>query len=185
MAPFPTYERYNTTAISWYPRIPAHWTMDRAKWSISSCINGAWGSEPNGEDDIICLRVADFDRTSLKINTEKLTTRSVHLNDREKRLLGLGDLLIEKSGGGEQQLVGAVVQFDKTFEAVSSNFIARVVPNGSVVSRFLVYVHSHLYSGRVNLRSIKQTTGIQNLDTQSYFDEDIAYPPIREQNADS
>ena len=89
--------------------------------------------------------------------------------------------MLEKSGGGEQQLVGAVVEFDQPFPAVSSNFIARMVVREEMDSRFLVYIHAHLYAGRVNFRSIKQTTGIQNLDGQAYLDEEIAYPPLEEQ----
>ena len=45
-------------------------------------------------------------------------------------------------------------------------------------SRFLTYLHAHLYSLKVNTRSIKQTTGIQNLDSQSYFDEVIGIPSL-------
>jgi len=98
-------------------------------------------------------------------------------------LLKKGDLLLEKSGGGEQQLVGAVVEFNQPFLAVTSNFIARMVASDGINSRFLTYLHSHLYSGRVNFRSIKQTTGIQNLDSQAYLDESITYPPLDEQQA--
>jgi type I restriction enzyme S subunit len=56
-----------------------------------------------------------------------------------------------------------------------------MVVSDEMNSRFLVYLHSHLYSGRVNFRSIKQTTGIQNLDSQAYLDEPITYPPLEEQ----
>lgn len=49
--------------------------------------------------------------------------------------------------------------------------------------RFWTYVHAHLYAGRVNYPSIKQTTGIQNLDAASYLSERVAYPPEAEQVA--
>lgn len=183
MAAYPPYQNYTTTSCKWFPEIPAHWSIDRAKWSVSACQNGIWGAEPNGDDDLACIRVADFDRQSLRVSTEKLTMRSIEAKERRNRLLETGDLLLEKSGGGEQQLVGAVVEFNQSFPAVSSNFIARMVACKEVSSRFLVYVHSHLYAGRVNYRSIKQTTGIQNLDSQAYLDELIAYPPHDEQQA--
>lgn len=181
MAQYPKYLAYKPTGCDWFPEIPSHWNIDRAKWSVTSCQNGVWGSEPDGDDDLACIRVADFDRQSLRISTEKLTMRSIAEKDRRNRLLEAGDLLLEKSGGGEQQLVGTVVEFDQPFPAVSSNFIARMVASADMDSRFLVYVHSHLYAGRVNYRSIKQTTGIQNLDGQAYLDEPIAYPPFGEQ----
>ena len=107
--------------------------------------------------------------------------RSIAEKDRRNRLLNNGDLLLEKSGGGEHQLVGTVVEFNQSFPAVNSNFIARMVASDDSDPRFLVYLHSHLYAGRVNYRSIKQTTGIQNLDSQSYLNESIAYPPLEEQ----
>lgn len=181
MTRYPEYPEYKPTGCDWYSEIPSHWNIDRAKWSITSCQNGVWGSEPDGDDDLVCIRVADFDRQSLRVSTEKLTMRSIAEKDRRNRLLEAGDLLLEKSGGGEQQLVGAVVEFDQSFPAVSSNFIARMVASDDMNSRFLVYVHSHLYAGRVNYRSIKQTTGIQNLDSQAYLNEPIAYPPFDEQ----
>ncbi len=181
MKQYPAYPAYKTTGCDWFPEIPSHWGIDRAKWSISSCQNGVWGAEPDGDDDLVCIRVADFDRQSLRVSTEKLTMRSIAEKDRRNRLLKNGDLLLEKSGGGEQQLVGAVVEFNQPFPAVTSNFIARMVASDGMNSRFLVYLHSHLYSGRVNFRSIKQTTGIQNLDSQAYLDEPITYPPLDEQ----
>ncbi|MBL0665494.1 restriction endonuclease subunit S [Aeromonas jandaei] len=183
MKQYPAYPAYKTTGCDWFPEIPSHWGIDRAKWSITSCQNGVWGAEPDGDDDLACIRVADFDRQSLRVSTEKLTMRSIAEKDRRNRLLNKGDLLLEKSGGGEQQLVGAVVEFNQLFPAVTSNFIARMVASDGMNSRFLVYLHSHLYSGRVNFRSIKQTTGIQNLDSQAYLDEPITYPPLDEQQA--
>lgn len=183
MKQYPAYPAYKSTGCDWFPEIPSHWGIDRAKWSISSCQNGVWGAEPDGDDDLVCIRVADFDRQSLRVSTEKLTMRSIAEKDRRNRLLSSGDLLLEKSGGGEQQLVGAVVEFNQTFPAVTSNFIARMVASDGMNSRFLTYLHSHLYSGRVNFRSIKQTTGIQNLDSQAYLDESITYPPLDEQQA--
>ena len=183
MKQYPAYPAYKTTGYDWFPEIPSHWRIDRAKWSVSSCQNGVWGAEPDGDDDLVCIRVADFDRQSLRVSTEKLTMRSIAEKDRRNRLLKAGDLLLEKSGGGEQQLVGAVVEFNQPFPAVTSNFIARMVASDGMNSRFLVYLHSHLYSGRVNFRSIKQTTGIQNLDSQAYLDEPITYPPLDEQQA--
>lgn len=181
MKQYPAYQKYKATGCNWFPEIPSHWKIDRAKWSVTSCQNGIWGAEPDGDDDLVCIRVADFDRQSLRVSTEKLTMRSIAEKDRCNRLLKNGDLLLEKSGGGEQQLVGAVVEFNQKFPAVSSNFIARMVASDEMIPRFLVYLHSHLYSGRVNFRSIKQTTGIQNLDSQAYLDEKITYPPLEEQ----
>ena len=56
---------------------------------------------------------------------------------------------IEKSGGGEKQLVGCVVFFDHELAAVCSTFVARmpIVPRHS--ARFWSYAHAALYDGRL------------------------------------
>jgi type I restriction enzyme S subunit len=113
--------------------------------------------------------VADFNRDDFTIMTCSLTLRSVEVDQLEKRKLNRGDLLIEKSGGGESQLVGAVAYFDHDFDAVCSNFIARMPVEPSQIARFWCYVHAGLYAGRVNFLAIKQTTGIQNLDSAYYL----------------
>lgn len=182
----PRYRPYfenKESGVQWLGAVPAHWEVDRAKWSVKSCRNGVWGEDPDGVDDLICIRVADFDRTDLAVRLDKLTFRAISEKERSGRLLLRGDLLIEKSGGGDQQLVGVVVEYRHDIPAVTSNFIARMPIADYMYSRYFAYVHSHLYSGRVNYRSIKQTTGIQNLDSQSYLDELIPYPPLDEQRS--
>ena len=46
---------------------------------------------------------------------------------------------------------------------------------------FWRYAHHAAYALRVNTKSIKQTSGIQNLDQQQYLDEAAAFPPRDEQ----
>lgn len=75
------------------------------------------------------------------------------------------------------------MHYDHDREAVCSNFVARMPVAAGFDVRFLVYFHAHLYSGRVNTRSIKQTTGIQKLDSDSYLNELGPYPPLDEQRA--
>jgi type I restriction enzyme S subunit len=49
--------------------------------------------------------------------------------------------------------------------------------------RFLTYLHAALYALRINTRHIKQSTGIQNLDSSSYLSEVAAFPAVDEQRA--
>jgi type I restriction enzyme, S subunit len=92
-----------------------------------------------------------------------------------------GDLLLEKSGGGELQPVGTVVLYDLDTVAVCSNFIARMPAAKGFDPVFLCYLHSVLYSARLNTRSIKQNTGIQNLDSYAYLCEKVPLPTLPEQ----
>ena len=169
------------SGVDWLGEVPEHWEVRKLKWTIDNLKNGIWGEENNGIDDIICIRVADFDRNNFTINDSNLTLRSIDEKDRSSRLLKPGDLLIEKSGGGENQLVGAVVQFDKKYEAITSNFVARMSISKGFSSRYLTYLHAHIYSSKLNYRSIKQSTGIQNLDSELYFAEQVAIAPKSEQ----
>ncbi|TPK36404.1 hypothetical protein FJ867_14910 [Mesorhizobium sp. B2-5-3] len=52
-----------------------------------------------------------------------------------------------------------------------------------MVPSYWRYLHSAAYAARVNVRSIKQTSGIQNLDQGSYLDERVPFPSLSEQTA--
>lgn len=171
------------TQVAWLGAVPAHWAQMRLKDAVESCLNGTWGSEPNGDgNDTPVIRVADFDRDGRR-TFDYQTVRNVVDDQRESRELMPGDLLIEKSGGGEQQFVGMVVEYTGPAGAVCSNFVARMRPRDGVHARYLTYVHAHLYSRRVPTLSIKQSTGIQNLDSTAYLGEQLFLPPPSEQLA--
>ena len=163
--------------------MPAHWDVRRLGDSVIDCVTGVWGSDPNGIDDLPCVRVADFDRDRLKVRKPIPTIRAIARNERRRRMLRSGDLLLEKSGGGDQQPVGVVILFDHDVAAVCSNFVARMPVHNNFDSSFLAFLHSVLYSIRLNARFIKQTTGIQNLDSAAYLKEAVAFPPFAEQSA--
>lgn len=48
-------------------------------------------------------------------------------------------------------------------------------------ARYICYLHAGLYAGKLNYPAIKQTTGIQNLNTNEYLNTLVAYPPTVEQ----
>lgn len=178
---FPTYPAYKDSGVEWLGSVPEHWAIFSLKRSVDGCTNGLWGDEPDGENDLAVIRVADFDRATCRVGLDKLTYRSITQKERASRLLQSGDLLIEKSGGGEKTLVGCVVLFEHEFEAVTSNFVARMRPLPSFDSGFLCYAFDSLYQGKVNFPAIKQTTGIQNLDSESYLQERFCFPTLAEQ----
>lgn len=177
------YPVYKDSAVAWLGDVPEHWAVDQLKWTFAGSENGTWGEEPDGIRDVICVRVADFDRCRFRTVISNPTMRAIEPEGREMRILRNGDLLLEKSGGGELQPVGVVVLFDHHLQAVCSNFVSRLRVRPGWDSRFLTYLNAHLYSSRVNIRSIKQTTGIQNLDSEAYLHETIAYPRLDEQRA--
>lgn len=154
----------------------------RLKYAVEGCFNGVWGDEPNGTDDLVVVRVADFDREKARVSLgDNPTVRAIPLSARNRRVLNRGDLLIEKSGGGEQQPVGNVVLFDEDVSAVCSNFVARLPVASDCDARFVAYTFRALYAQGKNIPHIKQTSGIQNLDSETYLNELAWQPPLPEQ----
>ncbi len=180
----PRYPRYKDSGVEWLGEVPEHWGVDRLRWSIRVARNGVWGDEAKeDENDIPCIRVADFDRQRLRVKLEDPTIRNIRASDREGRIAERNDLFLEKSGGGELQPVGCVVLYDDDAPTVCSNFIALVKLASSMDASYWRYVHSTAYGVGLNTRSIKQTSGIQNLDQQQYLDEQGPFPPPDEQAA--
>lgn len=178
------YSDYRPATIPYLDSVPSHWSALRLKNTVDGCVNGVWGGEPeNDGGDTVVLRVADFDRNKLTVDFSGLTYRRIEPKDKTRRLLTRGDLLLEKSGGGEKTLVGQVVLFDSDIEAVTSNFVAKMTPVSSFSSRYLNYVFSWFYDRRINYCSIKQNTGIQNLDSGQYLNEKFVFPELSEQVA--
>ncbi|WP_053956347.1 restriction endonuclease subunit S [Inediibacterium massiliense] len=171
------------SGVEWIGKISFDWNVLMFKRVIESVKNGIWGDEPkNNGDDIPCIRILNFDRSKMEIKLDDLTFRNIPIYKRKEYLLEKGDLLIEKSGGGEKSPVGFVAKYDYELPAVYANFMAKVSLNKELAnSGFVKYMCSDIYSKRVHLDSINQTTGIQNLDSQAYFKRNIAIPNINEQ----
>ncbi len=167
------------SGIEWLGDIPEHWEKYKLKYLITKPIAGAWGAEPkNDTNDIICVRVADFKEYETK--ADNLTIRNIEA--KPEQILKHGDLLLEKSGGGEKTPVGRVVLFNLDFKAVTSNFVAKFSPKTLLVtSEYLLYIFKLINCVKWNFKSLKQTTGIQNIDTYQYMDNWVYIPKIDEQ----
>lgn len=163
---------------------PATWARTRLRFCIQDRQNGAWGQEPGADEkDVVCIRVADFDWDRLTIDLQKQTMRSIPSDHFAKLALRKGDILIEKSGGGEKTPVGRVVRFEEDIEAITSNFVARLRPAKSVQPRFLSYVLAALYLSKYSHQFIKQNTGIQNLDDAALLSTSVYLPDYDAQKA--
>jgi type I restriction enzyme S subunit len=162
----------------WMGDIPKNWEIKKLKSLFKYHLGGVWGEEKkDNKNDRICVRVADFDFDNFNISTKKLTIRNISRNNSHKELRK-GDILLEKSGGGEKTPVGRAVLYDLNKESVCSNFIERMSIKDNECSNFIKYVLAALYFGKLNVKYIKQTTGIQNLDISNYLNEVIPYPEM-------
>jgi type I restriction enzyme S subunit len=151
-------------------RVPDDWHTTRLKYLFYPPVAGAWGNEPEGSSlDTLCIRVADFDRRRFRVHERAATLRSVEPTTRHKCLLTTGDVLIEKSGGGEAQPVGFAVVFDLDADAICSNFVARLRPRPDLEPAYGGLILAAAYRAECNVPFVKQTTGIQNLDLPAYL----------------
>ena len=150
----------------------------RLKWAFSSCKNGAWGTEPAGEPRVVCIRAADFDGRLGRLNNGERTLRSIDPGTYEKLALRSGDIVLEKSGGGEKQLVGRAALFDGEEPSITSNFLARCRPAPSMEPAFINYLLLAIYNARGTFPHLKQSTGIQNLDVSSLLNLRVIIPPL-------
>lgn len=179
------YSSYKDSGISWIGEIPEHWETSIFKRLIKYRKVGSWGSEPKtSEIDCTCLRIADFDYEKFRFQRKADNTiRSYKLKDLEDRILKEGDILIEKSGGGEKTPVGRAILYDLNItNAMYANFMEKIAPQDNLISKFLVYMLSLMYSKRAIWNYIKFTTGIQNLNLSSLLsNEKIPLPPLAEQ----
>lgn len=153
----------------------------RLKWLFSNCINGAWGNEPDGETDVVCIRATDFERALGRLNKGNRTLRSIDSATYGKLALRHGDIILEKSGGGEKQLVGRAAIFDGQEPSITSNFLARCRPAPGMNPVFINYLLLAIYNARGTFPHIKQSIGIQNLDQASFLNIRINVPQLNTQ----
>lgn len=153
----------------------------RLKWCFESCKNGSWGEDPDGLNDVVCIRAADFDGASGRLAQAERTIRAIDVRTFAKVALRRGDLVIEKSGGGDKQLVGRTVVYDSADPAVCSNFLARMRLCDGMDAGYINYLLLSSYNARGTYPHIKQSTGIQNLDLASYLSTRADVPPLETQ----
>lgn len=163
---------------------PQNWMRVRLRNLIKSSKNGSWGSESGSDEtDVVCIRVADFDFQNLRVVDEDRTIRSIPASLFSRIRLESGDILLEKSGGGEKTPVGRAVRYESLGAAICSNFVARVRASHFTDNRYLIYVFSALYLSGYAHQFIKQNTGIQNLDDFALLNAPIAIPDRETQKA--
>lgn len=172
-----------TAFIQWAEEVPADWSSVRLRNLLTSVLAGNWGYDPGESDvDLFCARITDFDWHRLEIRDERINTRRSYRRDHTDRLaLESGDLLVEKSGGGEKHPVGRCVQYIGEGGLTFANFAMRLRVNESVSSSFLCYSLAASYFRGHSWKILNQTTGIQNLDVSAFRSSPIPLPPRVEQ----
>ncbi len=180
------YETYKDSGIEWIGKIPHEWEILTLKRVFSNRDGGAWGEEPqNNENDRICIRIADFDYPKMTIKHDiDYTVRNYTSDVINKLTLQRNDILIEKSGGGEQTPVGRTIIFNESFNALYANFMDRLRVRQNILPKFIQYLLVSFYQNGITYQYIKQTTGIQNLDLTNLLSKEyVVLPNLEEQQS--
>lgn len=171
------------SGVEWIGSVPNSWEKVPLKFLFSYQSGGVWGDEARNDDhDVICVRVADFDFDNFSANSNDFTYRNIP-DIKKDLVLDNHSILLEKSGGGDQQPVGRAVRYLRTEKATCSNFIQKLQVKKTQNPEFIVLLLSMLYFSGVTLKVIKKTTGIQNLDLGAFLRTDVFLPPTDQQDA--
>lgn len=156
---------------------------------IVQSVAGDWGYE---EDDNIpnttkCLviRSTEFDNDyNLKLDNTRAKYRLIPNLKLKKIDLRENDLLIEKSGGSEDQPVGRIAILTKDIlESATlcfSNFIHKIRVH-DIDAEYLFCFLKTAHNIKLTETMFAQTNGLQNLIMQTYFNQKIPLPPLPKQ----
>ncbi len=173
------------SGVEWIGEVPREWQIDRLKDKTTLVVGGDWGDDPESDatgENVIVLRVADIQDRYFRF--DNLTIRKIKPSSLISRLVNERSILIEKSGGGEKQLVGrAALPKGFSANAICSNFMAKIDFDYSVDVEYVNFLFSSLYFQNLNYPYIQQTTGIQNLNVTYYLASKVLFPPRKEQKA--
>lgn len=179
------YSTYKPTNVEWLGDVPTHWKVTRLINRTESVVGGDWGEDPESENEELVvlpvIRVQDIEN-EYEVSNQNLTYRKLKESKIDHRLINNKTLLIEKSGGGEKQMVGRVAIPKKiSMPAICSNFMEKIEMDEQAVPSFFNYIFHALYNQNMNFPFVQQTTGIQNLKSTYYFYTKVAYPKKAEQ----
>jgi type I restriction enzyme S subunit len=160
----------------------SHWQTKTLE-ELCDFSSGLWKGETPPFVNVGVIRNTNF-ATDGKLDFSDVAYLDVEEKKLEKRRLRLGDIILEKSGGGPKQPVGRVALFDRAEGDFSfSNFTAsiRVRSPEELSYRFLHKFLFWTYMSGITEGMQSHSTGIRNLDNNAYKAIRIAYPPRPEQ----
>ena len=135
------------------------------------CISGEWGQDDNEGIGIPVLRTTNFTNEGV-INYNSVVTRQITKKDLSRKYLKMGDIIIEKSGGSDNQPVGRVVYFEgEENKYLFNNFtgVLRVLDRRQWLPKYIFYALFANYQSGGTRSFENKTTGLHNLKTDSYI----------------
>jgi len=153
----------------------SEWVRSKIKDLFESSIPGDWGLEGSPDGGTPVLRSTNF-RNDGSIDYSDIAYRKIDLSRLDKRRVGTGIILIEKSGGSPTQAAGRVVYCERDFNGTASNFIEIVKVKKDVASKYVANLLYHLYQCGLVRKYQQQTTGIINFKLAEYVEEYVTLP---------
>ena len=140
-------------------------------------ISGEWGKEDDTGTGVPILRTTNFTNDG-KIDFSNVVTRKLSKSNIKNKYLKPGDIIIEKSGGSDNQPVGRVVYFnDKPETYLFNNFtgLLRVKDTAKWNPQYVFWsLFANYRQGRTILYQ-NRTTGLHNLRTDAYIKDTNIY----------
>ena len=136
---------------------------------------GEWGQEDKEGSGVKVIRTTNFTNNG-KLDLSDVVTRDIDSAKIEKKKLFKGDIILERSGGTNDNPVGRVVYFEEDGVYLFNNFTQLLRCKEGVNSLFIFYSLFNYYQMNKNvIRSMgNKTTGIQNLKMDRYWQIPIA-----------
>jgi len=175
-------ELYNSLSLSKYDKV-------FLKDLVTQSVAGDWGIETfeNGYEERLVIRATEFDNIyNLNLENHRVKYRFLNSVKLAKMDLAEGDLLIEKSGGSENQPVGriAIITNDlaEKYNLAYSNFIHKIRVNEKVNPLYLFFFLKTVHNNKITDLMQSQTNGIRNLIMSEYFKIPVSLPSKEVQN---
>ena len=165
-----------------YPQLPDSWSTTTLK-DLCESINGLWKGKKEPFVNVGVIRNANFTK-DFKLDYSNIEYIDVEQRTFAKRHLENGDLIVEKSGGSDNNPVGRTILYEGKSGVFSfSNFtmVLRIRYNDTVLSKYLYYcILAKYQTGAMRLMQT-QTTGLHNLILNKFLLMSICLPPLYEQ----
>ena len=165
-----------------YEQMPDGWTITTIK-DICENINGLWKGKKEPLVNVGVIRNANFTK-DFKLDYTNIEYIDVEQRAFVQRHLLNGDLIVEKSGGSDNNPVGRAILYEgknRVFSFSNFTMVLRVKDKNIVSSKFLYYYILYKYQ-KGFMRSMQtQTTGLHNLILDKYLAMPLYLPPYSEQ----
>ena len=165
-----------------YQNLPSGWAITTIK-ELCENINGLWKGKKEPFVNVGVIRNANFTK-DFQLDYSKIEYIDVEQRAFNQRHLKNGDLVVEKSGGSDNNPVGRAILYegkDAVFSFSNFTMVLRIVHKDLITSKFLYYTILAKYKQGVMRQMQTQTTGLHNLILEKYLAMPIFLPPLSEQ----